>query len=121
MTNNIISFPNKTINNNPQTYEEVEDDIENIKMYHVQRTIETVIPWLFDCLTVGGFSPADEETGDDVYAGFMVEGIRSLLYKSCGMYHPFHKVAEKMIIASEDGSLKLVRGKQITIDIPEEE
>lgn len=121
MSNNIISFPKKIVNNNPQTHEEVEDDVENIKMYHVQRTIETIIPWIFDCITAAGFEPENEETGDEVYAGFMVEGIRALLYKACEMHHPFHDVAEKMIVVSEDGALKLAFGKKITIDIPEEE
>jgi hypothetical protein len=121
MSNNVISFPTKNINNNPETLEDVEDNIENIKMYHVQRTVETIIPWLFDCVTASGFEPSDEETGDEVYAGFMVESIRALLYKSCDMYHPFHGIAEKMIVMSDNGGLKLASGTQITIDIPNQE
>jgi hypothetical protein len=118
MTNNVISFPTKNINDNPQTHEDVEDNIENIKLYHVQRTIETIVPWLFDCITAGGFRPADEETGDEIFAGFMTESIRALLYKSCHIYHPFHEIAEKMIVTSDSGNLKLASGVQITIDIP---
>jgi len=106
-SNNVVNFPKKHQNlQSPQSIEEVEDNMELIRQFHIQETIETIMPKLFDQLSLAGFEPAEED-GDIKDGAFVIEAVRSLLLKSYGIDHPFQEICENIFEDAEDGMLSL--------------
>lgn len=57
-SNNVVTFPKTKIPSNmPTTIEEIEDNMDMIRQIHIQETIETVMPILFDQISIAGFQP----------------------------------------------------------------
>lgn len=112
--NNIIPFPKKNINIKAEVnIEDIQNNIEMMKHYHIQETIATIIPIIFNQLDIAGFYLPDEEDemDDDIKDGaLIVESIRSLMCKHYGLYHPFQKVALDVFIQDEEeaNSFKIV-------------
>jgi len=116
-SNNIIRFPIKPNFGSPTNIEEVENNIEFVKQFHIQETIETVIPFLFDRLNMAGFDLDDENDDDLRYGAFICEAIRSLLCSKCDMNHMFQIFAKSLFIEDEDGYLNLVENADINIKV----
>jgi hypothetical protein len=94
---NVVPFPK--IGKIPADLEEVDDKISQIKNYHINETLQVVVPILFSYLESGGFEfdVEEEEAIDDPNikdAAFIVEAIRSLLCKHHGIEHPFQQISE---------------------------
>lgn len=106
-SNNILVFPKQKIPSPfPQNIEQVDEEMDNVKQYHIQEAIEIVVPLFFENLAIAGFSPSDDET--DIKDGsFIVESIRSLMCKFYGINHPFQDIAENIFEQQEDGILKM--------------
>lgn len=101
--NNVVLFPTRNNKyNGPQTIEEVDESMDMVKQFHIQETIETIIPSLFDQLHVAGFQP-DED--DDIlkHSAMVVESIRSLLCMLKGIDHPLQLIADNLFIQTSDG------------------
>ena len=114
-SNNVVTFPKTKIPSNmPTTIEEIEDNMDMIRQIHIQETIETVMPILFDQISIAGFQPAHED--DDIKeASFIVEAVRSLLCKVYGVSHPFQVISENIFLEKEDGNLEIAENIKITI------
>ena len=107
LSNNVVCFPKKYQNlQSPQSIEEVEDNMEMVRQFHIQETIETIMPKFFDQLSLAGFEPAEED-GDIKDGAFVIEALRSLLLKSYGINHPFQEISESIFEEDEDGMLTL--------------
>jgi hypothetical protein len=106
-SNNVVSFPKKHPNpQSPQTIEEIEDNMELVKQFHIQETIETIMPKFFDQLSIAGFEPAEDD-GDIKDGAFVIEALRSLLLKSYGIHHPFQEMCKNIFEEDEEGILTL--------------
>jgi hypothetical protein len=115
-SNNIVVFPKTKINSNikNQSIEEIEDNMELIRQIHIQKTIETVAPILFDQLAIAGFEPAEDDS--DIKDGAMVvESIRSLLSKNYGIFHPLQPISSSVFQESEEGFLEIPENLFVTI------
>jgi hypothetical protein len=102
--NNVVLFPTRNNKyNGPQTIEEVDESMDMVKQFHIQETIETIIPSLFDQLHVAGFQP--DEDDDDIlkHSAMVVESIRSLLCMLKGIDHPLQLIADNLFIQTSDG------------------
>jgi hypothetical protein len=102
--NNVVLFPTRNNKyNGPQTIEEVDESMDMVKQFHIQETIETIIPSLFDQLHVAGFQP--DEDDDDIlkHSAMVVESIRSLLCMLKGIDHPLQMIADNLFIQTSDG------------------
>jgi len=128
--NNIIPFPKKNIkirSENSPNLEEIQNNLEMMKHYHIQETIATVIPIIFNQLDISGFYVPDEESEDetaDIKEGaLIVESIRSLMCKHYGMYHPFQRIAEDVFIQDQEdeNSFKIVEELNIVLKQSETE
>ena len=121
-SNNVVAFPKTKIPSNmPTTIEEIEDNMDMIRQIHIQETIETVMPILFDQLSIAGFQP-EHEDDDTKEAAFIVEAVRSLLCKVYSVSHPFQIISENIFAEREDGNLEIAENIKITIsDKPEPE
>jgi len=122
VSNNIIAFPKKKKDHfgdlKPQSLEEIQDNMEMIRQIHIQDTIETVIPMLFDQLTVAGFSSSEEEDNTKNEA-MLIESLRSCLSKSYGIFHPLQSISESLFVKNENNILEIPENIHITITIKE--
>jgi len=117
---NIIPFPGKfrgkqNLIDPPQTLEEVEETIDNVKEAHIQQTLEYVMPAFFDNLANAGFQPADEnELLKD--GALIVESVRSFMNKLYDMYHPMQVIADGLFEPiNNNGQLQVVNNIKITL------
>ena len=102
--NNIIIFPSKnTKYTGPQTLEEVDETIDLVKQFHIQETIETIVPPLFDQLNVAGFLPDEDDEEILKHSAMVVESIRSLLCMIRGINHPLQLIADNLFVQTDDG------------------
>lgn len=102
-SNNVIIFPAKNKYNGPKTLEEVDESMDMVKQFHIQETIETIVPTLFDQLNVAGFIPDEEDEEVLKHSAMVVESIRSLLCMIRGVNHPLQLIANNLFIQTEDG------------------
>jgi hypothetical protein len=117
--NNIITFPSKNNKQslNPKTIEEISANMEMIKHVHIQETIETIAPILFEQISTAGFA-LDEEGKDELeikIGAFIVESIRCLLLKHYDMEHPFHAIAENIFVYDNEETLTINKKFSILI------
>lgn len=118
--NNVIQFP-KSPKNPSITIEEVQQNMDVAKMFHIQEALELVAPNLFNQLEMAGFNLSEnlEEhtyTKDGV---FIVEAIRSLLSKYYGIYHPFQLISENVLNQDEQDESILKIAEQINLNLEE--
>lgn len=117
--NNVIVFPSKNNKQsaNPKSLEEISANMEMIRQIHIQETIETVAPKLFEQIAVAGFA-LDEDGEDELeikIGAFIVESIRSLLLRHYKISHPFQDIAENIFVYDEDEALTLNKNFSILI------
>lgn len=111
-SNNVVTFPRQYGGPHQEqiTTEDVVRNVENMKYYHIQETIATIAPILFNNLDVAGFDLTDEETADIKDGAFILEAIKSMMCKYYGLYHPFQLISENVFLQDEDDyeSLRIV-------------
>jgi len=101
--NNVILFPSKNKYNGPQTLEEVDESMDMVKQFHIQETIETIVPSLFDQLNIAGFMPDEDDEEVLKHSAMVVESIRSLLCMIRGINHPLQLIANNLFVQTDDG------------------
>lgn len=102
--NNVILFPSKNNKyNGPQTLEEVDESMGMVKQFHIQETIETIVPSLFDQLNIAGFAPDEDDEEILKHSAMVVESIRSLLCMIRGINHPLQLIAANLFVQTDDG------------------
>ena len=120
-SNNVIMFPQRNFGSEgkvapPQSIEEIHNNMDYIKHVHIQETIATIAPKLFEQLTMAGYDLTDEGEDDIKGGAFLVESIRSLLCKYYGIFHPFQEIAEMVFLAiDEEGTLTIA--ERIEVDL----
>jgi hypothetical protein len=103
-SNNVILFPTKNNKyNGPQTLEEVDESMDMVKQFHIQETIETIVPSLFDQLNIAGFTPDEDDEEILKHSAMVVESIRSLLCMVRGINHPLQLIADNLFVQTDDG------------------
>ena len=99
---NVIQFPKNTISS-PKTEEEMVSNVDNLKYNHIDQTMDIIVPMLFHNMELAGFTfaPLDDSEIDDYLkdGSFLVESIKSILYKYHNIYHPFQDL--KMLLKLE--------------------
>jgi hypothetical protein len=119
-SNNVIQFPKKIMNHTtvPKSIKEIEENMDMLKQVHIQEAIETVVPMLFDNLSIVGFQARNEEEEEEYikYGAMIVESIRSFLSVYHEIHHPFQLIAENIFVDNEeDGGLMVSENIKIVI------
>ena len=119
MTDNVIKFPKE--NKNIQkvvTIEEINRNVEMMNHYHIQETIQSLVPILFNQLEVAGFMFPDEDAEDDTIldGALIVEAIRSWMLKYYGLYHPMQRIADELFIKKPNSEEYRI-ADEISIDL----
>jgi hypothetical protein len=97
-SNNVIKFPKEY--GGPiirgLSVSEIEENVNNTKLFHVQETVATLAPLIFNHFEISGFDLFDEGVDDEIVkdGALIVESIRSMLLKYYGLYHPFQQLSE---------------------------
>lgn len=119
---NIINFPKEKMvqrENIPTSFSEIKTSVDGMKHVHIQETISVITPMIFQQLSVAGFELIDEEEELSLKDGaFLVESIRSILYRYYGLSHPFQKVSDAAFNIDQNGVLSIVN--KLDLDLKEE-
>jgi hypothetical protein len=109
----VIQFPVSDNLDAPVTSkEQVKENIQDVQLFHISETLDSILPMLFGRLEMAGF---DLAKGEDIKNGaLLVESLKSVLCKYYGIEHPFQEVAENVFSADETGDLSL--NKSIHVD-----
>lgn len=125
VSNNVISFPrpNSRIDLATQTVENIQNNLDMMKHYHIQETILAMAPILFNQLDLAGFGMMDDEDEDVRDGAFIVEALRAIMCKHYGIYHPFNTLIENIFEEelTENGAYKVVDKINLDLTEPEEE
>ena len=122
-SNNVVSFPKRHAN--PEiSLEDIQHNMGMMKHYHIQETIQTLVPIIFNQLDIAGFGLVEEDVDLDIKDGaLIVEALRSLMLKHYDMHHPFQQVAEAIFEPhpTEDGAFKIVKNIDLELKTIEPE
>lgn len=116
-SNNVVMFPKPY--NGPTvevpSIEEINQNTDMMKHFHIQETITNIVPIIFNQLDIAGFELLEED--EDLSqkslkeGAFIVEGLRAIMCRHYGLYHPFQEIWENVFrpenIAGET-ALKIV-------------
>lgn len=120
--NNVISFPRQNTNvREPKKLEEIHHNLDMMKHYHIQETVLNLAPIIFNHLDIAGFGLSEEEDDDIKDGAFIIEALRSIMFKHYEMYHPFQDIAENIFSEEKDdeGVFKIV--ESINIEFKKED
>lgn len=122
-SNNVITFPKQNPNSaKDPKIEEIHHNMEMMRQYHIQETILNLAPIIFNHLEIAGFGLSENEDEDIKDGAFLIEGIRSLLYKHYGMFHPFQVISENVFEdqPDENSPYKIVDNINLDLKDPDE-
>lgn len=122
---NVIEFPrsSKRVQQNvpPLSVEKVKENLDSLKHSHIQETISIIAPILFQNLSLAGFELIDEDDASSIKdSAFLIEAIRSILFKYYGLDHPFQKISENVFKTEENGLLSITDTLELVLKIDEE-
>ena len=115
---NVIMFPTRG-NPPPPSKEQNDFDVSMVKIHHVNEALNTIIPMLFNNITIAGFDivPDDDEDDENLKdSALIVESVRSILYKHYDIKHPLQEVAENFFIHKETGILTVTKHLELDLD-----
>ncbi len=118
-SNNVVSFPKGKNANKDITLEDIQHNMDMMRHYHIQETIQNLVPMIFNQLDIAGFGLIEDDVDHDVKDGaLIVEALRSLMLKHYDMHHPFQQVAEAIFIPhpKEEGAFKIVDKLELELD-----
>lgn len=112
ISNNVITFPKE--NKNPKkipTIDDINRSIDQMNLYHIQETIASIIPLLFNQIEVAGFSIADMDDEEESikYGAFIIEAIRAILCRHYDLYHPFQDIIDNVFEDGDGDEIKVVK------------
>jgi len=95
-SNNVIMFPKQYNGPELPSLDEIVQNTDMMKHFHIQETINNLVPLIFTQLDIAGFEFEDEEETDSIESikegAFLVESLRALMCRHYGMYHPFQEL-----------------------------
>ena len=120
-SNNVLMFPEDRMkkDSSPQTIEDVEEKVDDFKRIHIQESLETLVPLLFNQIHMLGFEPPEDESLYIKEGSLVVEAIRSFMSKVHDIPHPLHMIAEHMF--EDHGEEGLVMSDRVKIVITTKE
>lgn len=117
-SDNVIMFPTKGNLPPTTTAEKITVDLKMVKFNHINETLETIIPILFNNIMIAGFDifPEDDEEDEHIKDNaLIVEAIRSILCKYYNLNHPLQEVAEEFFVHREEGVLSVTRHLELDL------
>lgn len=91
---NVIVFPKFKKDSPPQSMEELIEKVEETRKEQIEFVLDESIRNIFEFSYMNGFDMSDEEYTKNV--GLFSEALKSALYKTAGLHHPFQQLAEEI-------------------------
>ncbi len=123
-SNNVVTFPKGKQDTKGITLEDIQHNMDMMRHYHIQETIQNLVPMIFNQLDIAGFGLIEDDVDHDIKDGaLIVEALRSLMLKHYDMHHPFQQVAEAIFIPhpKEEGAYKIVNKLDLELKNVEDE
>ena len=122
---NVIQFPVK----NKQaaailSKEKIATDVNMIKFNHINETLSTLIPKLFNDMSLAGFDLIPEVDEIDINikdSAMVVESIRSLLCKYYDIKHPIQQISDSFFVEEEQGVMTIAKNLDLEFETYEKE
>jgi len=113
---NVIAFPRQKRDSPPQTMEELLENVESTRKEHIEYIMDEALTFVFGRVYDEGFDLGNEECLKTT--ALLVEAFRSAMYKTVGINHPFHAMAESVFNITDEFDQDI----EIAVDInPETE
>ena len=101
-SNNVVLFPKQYNGPEIPSLDQIVENTDMMKHYHIQETISNIIPMVFNQLDIAGFDFADDEEAESEETlkegAFIVESLRALMCRHYGIYHPFQDIWDNIFI-----------------------
>jgi len=94
--NNVITFPNS---GRVVTISDVQDRIQDVKVTHIEETLELLVPMLMNQFMLLGFNIDYMNNAKDI--ALIVESIKSMLMKYYNMEHSIQEIIDKLVIEDD--------------------
>lgn len=122
-SNNVVAFPKSKTVSRDITLDDIQHNMDMMRHYHIQETIQTLAPIIFNQLDIAGFGISEDEEDMDVKDGaLIVEALRSLMLKHYDMNHPFQQIADAVFVPHEKEPSVYKIAERLEIDLhPEKE
>jgi hypothetical protein len=94
---NVIVFPKTKKDSPPMSLEEVLNGVETAKRLHIEIMMDEIVGDIIHVLRDnGGFDLTTEDSMKST--AFFIESFRAAIYKSAGLYHIMHEMADEITI-----------------------
>ncbi len=97
---NVIAFPRQKRDSPPQTMAELLENVESTRKEHIEYIMDEALTFVFGRVYDEGFDLGNEECIKTT--ALLVESFRSAMYKTVGINHPFHDMAESVFNITEE-------------------
>lgn len=96
---NIIVFPKIKRGAPANSIDEIMENVETARKEQVEFILDDLLTVVFERAFFEGFKLADD--GHTKATALLVESFRAALYKTVGIFHPLHEVAESVFVEAE--------------------
>ncbi len=94
---NVVMFPKAKKNHPPQTLEDIQDDIQNIRSSKAEDVVSVCMMSIMDAMEVNGIDISDPDIPENLkYNTWVLEAIRVLVYGKLGLEHPWKYIPENL-------------------------
>jgi len=101
MTENIVNFPNKTVEMFPSSVQESIDHINSVRQEYCDDVSDDVFEAMASVLNAYGMGVRMDEGHIKDYT-FAEETIKALVYRYKRIAHPFHDIIDNVITISDE-------------------
>lgn len=99
---NVIAFPKTKLNCPPTNMEQLLESVEATRKEHIEYVVDDLLSMVFSRSFDEGFNLGDDECMKST--SMLVESLRSALYSTIGIDHPFQLVASALFSDEDDES-----------------
>ena len=104
-SNVVVMFPKMKKEHPPQNIAEMQEEIDNLRKSKAEITLDALTMTAFETLAVCGVD-VNSENGEYMKNIFwMIESMRSLIYKKLSIPHEFHDITENFYVTTQEGSI----------------
>lgn len=101
MTENIVQFPNQSLDTFPSNIEESIDHIQSIRQEYCDEVVSDTLDAIIAVLNSYGFTiQSNKEAIKDIV--FVEETLKAFVYRYKRLEHPFHEIIEQAITLPDD-------------------
>jgi len=103
--NNVIVFPRSKKGAPANSIDEILENVEQARREQVEMLIDDTLSFVFSRCYAEGFNLTDDKCIKTT--GLVIEALRASLYKTSGLPHTLHDIAEQIFVDEKEASLQI--------------